>query len=332
MKLIRVDNAQEYDSIPRAHFLPWPGWEEIAAHRPDAHWVALDADGVAAAACSLWAGGAPPLAGERVGAVGHYAASSPAAASALLGHACAELAHAGCTLAVGPMDGNTWRKYRFVTDRGDHPPFFLEPDQPDEWPRQFVDAGWTPLATYTSALSVDMAWEDPRLPRIAARMAADGVVIRPIDPNHYAEELERIYRLSLTSFAHNFLYTPIPRDEFLVQYRQVLPCIDPDLVLVAMHGDQLAGFLFSLPDRSRQQAGQSVDTFIVKTLAVEPGRLYAGLGSLLLARNRVDAARKGYRRAIHALMHDSNNSRNISDRSARTIRRYTLFGKALREP
>ena len=37
----------------------------------------------------------------------------------------------------------------------------------------------------------------------------------------------------------------------------------------------------------------------------------------------------GYRRAIHALMHERNVSQNISRRYARPIRRYALFARAL---
>jgi hypothetical protein len=53
------------------------------------------------------------------------------------------------------------------------------------------------------------------------------------------------------------------------------------------------------------------------------------LGGLLVALVQREASRLGFRRAIHALMHDTNASRRISDRSARTFRRYALLSKAL---
>jgi hypothetical protein len=37
----------------------------------------------------------------------------------------------------------------------------------------------------------------------------------------------------------------------------------------------------------------------------------------------------GFRRAIHALMHETNVSRRLSDRYARTMRRYALFSRPL---
>ena len=57
--------------------------------------------------------------------------------------------------------------------------------------------------------------------------------------------------------------------------------------------------------------------------------MYPPACSLLVAEVQQRAARLGYARAIHALMHESNVSRNISRRYAQTIRRYALFAKRL---
>ena len=54
-----------------------------------------------------------------------------------------------------------------------------------------------------------------------------------------------------------------------------------------------------------------------------------GLGGVLMDEVQQAARALGYRRAIHALMHDDNRSRRLSDRYARTIRRYALFSKPL---
>jgi len=250
--------------------------------------------------------------------------------------ACRRLQDARCTLAIAPMDGNTWRRYRFVTDRGDKPPFFLEPDQPDEWPDHFVDSGFTELATYTSALSEDLERQDPRLETAAARLAVRGITIRAFDPApaRADADLRRIYALSRSSFSRNYLYTLIDEGEFVEQYRSVLPIVRFELVLLAERGDELIGFLFALPDmlqarRSGAADAAAIDTIIIKTVAVAPGAAYAGLGSLLVGLVQREAHARGFRRAIHALMHERNVSQNISRRYARTIRRYALFARRL---
>jgi hypothetical protein len=55
-----------------------------------------------------------------------------------------------------------------------------------------------------------------------------------------------------------------------------------------------------------------------------------GLGHVLVKRVEAEAHGRGYRRSIHALMHDANRSTRISARdAARPIRRYALFARRL---
>ncbi len=303
--------------------------DALHRHPADAHGMLVDAAGAVMARCSLWWTATPPYADHRLGLIGHYAAQNSAAAGPLLQRACHELARHGCTLAVGPMDGNTWQRYRLLTERGPEPIFFLEPDNPDDWPRHFTDNGFTVLAQYYSALNTNLEEQDPRVPEMARRLEGQGFVLRPLRLDQFEEELRRIHAVSLASFAHNFLYTPITEEDFVAQYRPIQAFVRPELVLIAEQHGQPAGYVFALPDLVQARRGQIVDTVIVKTLAVHPDHAGAGLGGLLTARCHEAARQLGYIRAIHALMHETNNSRRISGHTARTIRRYTLFARPL---
>jgi hypothetical protein len=203
----------------------------------DAHWVAGDD----AARCSLWWTNVPSLPGQRLGVIGHYAAKDDAAAARLLAHACRELAARGCTLAVGPMDGNTWRRYRLVTERGDEPAFFLEPDNPAAWPGQFASQGFTSLAQYYSALNTDLTRQDERVGERWRYLALLGITIRAFDMGRFEEELRAIYRVSVVAFTQNFLYTPTSETEFLAQYQKVRPYLRPELILMAEQEGRLLG-------------------------------------------------------------------------------------------
>lgn len=302
---------------------------ERARHAPDVHLVLADASGGLKGRASVWWASAPSLPAEQVGVVGHYAAEDADAGRDLLERACRRLRDAGCTLAVGPMDGNTWRRYRFIVERGSEPPFFLEPDNPDEWPEHFRAAGFDTLARYTSAVADDIGQRDPRLDRLRARVQEAGVTIRTLNLADADADLARIHALSLESFADNFLYTPLPRDEFMEQNRRLLPFLQPDLVLLAERGPDLAGFLFAVPDVLEQARLGRVRTMIVKTVAVARAIGGLGLGGLLVASAQQNGARHGLVRAIHALMHEQNVSQAISRRYARTIRRYALFARPL---
>jgi len=300
----------------------------VARQKPDASLMLADSDSVAAR-CSLWWQETPAYAGHRLGYVGHYAAVDDAAAHELLGRAGARLAQQGCTLAVGPVDGNTWQRYRFVTERGDEPPYFLEPDNPDDWPRQFRAFGFTPLAQYYSALNADLGVADPRMTVLAQRVHDHGITIHTLEADRFEEELRRVHALSLLSFRDNFLYSPISEEDFLAQYSALRRHLRPDLVLLAEKGNELIGYLFGIPDLLRAQRGAALDTAILKTMAVHPAHAGLGLGSLLMARFHEAARQAGFSRALHALFHESNRSGRLSAHSAHIFRRYTLFGLPL---
>ncbi len=277
---------------------------------------------------SLWWSSVPAWPGHRLGVLGHFAAADPETAGALLDAACAELRAQGRTLAVGPMDGNTWRAYRFMTDDCAFPRFALEPWNPSEWPRWWEANGFAPFQTYQSALEARMESADPRLPGLEARLAAAGVTLRMLDLADFEGELARIFEISESAFVGNVLYTPLPKDEFLAMYEKVRPYAKPPLVWIGEQGSRPVGFVFCVPDLLQAQRGEPVDTLIVKTLAKVPDKALAGLGKLLLARVQKEAKALGFTKAIHALMHDANRSATMGE-DAKVIRRYTLYSKAL---
>jgi GNAT superfamily N-acetyltransferase len=304
------------------------GQEILKRHVPSAHYCLLREKQLLAR-CSIWTEATPEHLGQSVGVVGHYAAAERSAGAYLLDHAIERLRRRGFRSAIGPMDGNTWRRYRLLTRRGSQPPFFLEPDNPDEWPEHFAAAGFTPLASYFSGLNDDLSITDPRIPAALIRLHEDGVRIRQIETSRFEEELKAVHELSVAAFSGNFLYTPISQAEFLAMYAPLRPHIRPELVLLAEKGSQLVGFVFGLPDLLQGQRGEPITTAIAKSLAVRPGRSGAGLGSVLMDQFQQAARALGLRRVIHALMHESNRSMKISARFGRPFREYTLYSKEL---
>lgn len=301
--------------------------EALGRQNPDGCLAAIDG-GKRIARCSLWWKNVPELPDERIGCIGHFDCEQESAGSALAIEATGRLRDAGCTLAIGPMDGNTWRNYRFVTEgRDEHPPFFLEPWNPADFPEFFRAAGFETLATYSSSLVHLDAEAGRSFDRIEARLASRKMTIRPIDSHRFREELDDLYDLCLDAFIENFLYTPIEREEFLTIYGQIEEAVIPEFVLIAesAKGDP-AGFVFCLPDLlDPEKKG-----LIVKTLAVHPRWRSLGLGSVLVHRAQTAARERGFRHAIHALQHQNNQSLKITGRDqGRKIREYGLFSKRL---
>jgi len=304
----------------------WPALD--AASGPDASWAVIE-NGDARARCSAWWTHTPSLPGKQVGVVGHFAASSVDAARQVLDAACAALYLAGATIAIGPMDGSTWRRYRLVTDGGTEAPFLLEPSNPESWPGWMHDAGWTVHTRYFSAVNENLARVDVTTPAKAERLAAQGVTIRDLDLESADAELMAMHDVATRSFRDSYLYTPLGAREFAALYRPILPLVEPRLVSIAEHTGRAVGFCFCVPDVTERARLGRVASAVLKTFAVLPG--YSGLGGVLAARTNAAARELGFTRVIHALMHEDNmRSRALSDRSAREIRRYALFERRLR--
>ena len=310
--------------------LPGPGEltpATVRMHAPDLC-LALEQDGAVHARCSLWWRAAPSLENQVAGCIGHYAAASEPGGRQLLEAACQRLREAGCTMAVGPLDGSTWRRYRLLTERGAEPPFFLEPDNPDDWPAHFERSGFKPLARYYSSRCDDIsllagkAWVD-------RNFRDAGYRLRTFDRDHPEAELERLWRVASDAFEGAFLYAPIAAGEFKAMYEQLLAVARPELILMAELGTETAGFVFCVPDVLQSRRGEAVDTVIIKTLAVVRRLQGRGLG-IWLFDCAISAARElGYRRVINALMHEANSSRKLGRPHMRDFRRYTLFARPL---
>ena len=126
------ENPKTFHNHELDHFftpsgLPALDPESISRHKADAHWMLVDSLGDVFARCSLWWSETPPYPAQQLGLIGHYAARNAEAGVQLLNLACDRLARQGCTMVIGPMNGNTWQQYRLLTERGSEPAFFLEP-------------------------------------------------------------------------------------------------------------------------------------------------------------------------------------------------------------
>lgn len=281
-----------------------------------------------AASASLWWRDTPFFDGERIGAIGDFAVDDAEAAKLLLDGAVERLRDEGCRIAVGPMNGNTWRRHRFVVEGAGRGPFLLEPRNPAWYPGWWGDAGFSILSRYSSSV-IPLDGGDAISPAVRERLGRSGVIVRTLDPARFEEELKLIYSVSLKSFANNFLYTPLEEDAFMEAYRKVRERMDPNFVRIAERDGVACGFVFGIPDLEALARGER-PALIVKTLAVDPQARCAGLGSLLVDELHRIGRGKGYTEAIHALQHESNTSLKITGRHhGQVFRRYALFSKPL---
>lgn len=265
------------------------------------------------ARCRVWPNG-PDWEGQPAAAIGAFAIEDAEAGKALLVQALARL---GARAVLAPMDGDTWHRYRAVTDSDGSPPFTLEPTSSPAEVAVLEAMGFVPVTEYVSSRApVPEAEPAPKVP---------GVVVREWDGQGAEVLLERLYALSGASFADKLFFKAISRDEFLALYQPLLGRIDPRLVLFAFgEKGEMVGFLFGLPDLLQ---GTKPDTAILKTYASRR----SGVGHLLAHEFHERARELGYTHVVHALMHVDNISLERSAMHGGTVfRRYTLFGRRAR--
>jgi hypothetical protein len=271
---------------------------------------------IAGASLKVWRD-APSWGGRKTAALGDFSCRDAGAGARLLAEAAARLKVEGFEALVGPMNGDTWATHRLAVESDGRPPFLMEPVNPTHYPLAFEQVGWSVIGRYASA-------EGP-LPETAAPVVSPpGAELSSFSLDRAEAELADLHRVSLAAFTRGFLYRPLSLEAFAAQYRPVLGRLDPDLVVMARDetGD-LQGFLFAIPDLADPSPDRAV---ILKTYA----SLKPGLGSSLARCFYALAAARGYRRVIHALMHDDNLSARHSARLGATVfRRYALWGRPL---
>lgn len=271
-----------------------------------------------------------PMGGLPTGIVGQYQAADATAGVALLREAQRRLSGAGAARVIGPMDGSTWASYRLVLppETGDPlpdaPPFLTEPRNPSEYNDHFHAAGFSVAARYESRIAPALPAARPGVERLAARIAAAGITVRPLDLTRFDDELHALFAFSTATFAGAPFFRPIDFAGFRALYEQLRPVLDPDLVLLARDRDgRLAGFVFAIPDILTAVSGHP-RRLVLKTLAVHPPLL--GLGAHLADALHGLAHEKGYADVIHALMHSANASLALSAHyDSQLLRRYALY-------
>jgi len=264
------------------------------------------------------------------------------AVAELFQQAIAWLRQAGAGAIVGPMDGDTWHRYRLNVGPFDDPPFLLEPYNPPYYEPLWRAGGFVPLERYYSK-RVEPAAVMAHLEEKRRAALAAGYRLRPLDPKRFREELRIIYELSRRLFARNFLYTEISEQEFYTLYAGARGLIDPELIGFAQapSGEDV-GFLFAYPDRFTAVAAMKgergllaklrflrhrgeADTVDFKTLGVLPEHRRAGVAAALFHEGHRQAMEKGYLFANHCLFREGNPSGELDGGAGRLLRTYVLY-------
>ncbi|MDN5786900.1 hypothetical protein [Pseudorhodobacter sp.] len=266
---------------------------------------------------TAWLDG-PEWDGAASATVGAFACKTPAAGAEVLAQAIGFIRGNGLRQILGPMEGDTWHSYRFVTETDGSPAFLLEPAHSADGLELFKAAGFTQISSYFSA-HVPLAQTALTPPPEPADFT-----IEPWDGSDPETLFGQVFDLSTEAFSQNAFYKPITREAFLAMYMPLVPMLKRELIFFARRRDgTLAGFLFGTPNFAEGPKPRSV---ILKTYA----SLSHGAGQHMAHAFHRSAAALGYDSAIHALIHDDNRSalRSAAE-GAQVFRKYGLFGLKL---
>ena len=317
MRLIKIDR----NTKPLAG-VTVPDADRLAHEDPTTTLALVDADGKAQAAASLWLDTPKSPDGAPSAFIGHVAGTTPAHTAQVLSALTEEAAAAGRKRVLAPIDGSTWRSYRVVVDSTGRPPFFLEPQTPEGWEAHFTAAGFSRGEMYAS-LELDDLKPFAGPDQYGAELAAAGIKVRDFDMQRFDDDLIHLHALSLSAFAANPYYAPLPFEEFAPMYRPAVFLYEPGLALIAERAGEALGFIFAYRD------GPEKSCTVLKTIAVSPNVRETGLASHLTRAVLRRAGELGCKSAVFALMHERNKSFAWAARHGRVFRRYALMARDL---
>lgn len=234
---------------------------------------------------------------------------------------------AGASYITGPIEGNTWQRYRTVIASSGAPAFMLEPHNKNwkDYVSSGIEAGFNITATYASSVcDLSASLSEPDFSKFSK------LTFKPFDMAAFDQQLMEIYQLSCQSFVKNYLYSAISEEQFLALYAPLKPFLAkyPELTELVYDDGQLVGLCLVLADC----LDNSGKTAILKTLMRQGGNAYKGLGLALVQRAILRSQKAGFAQLILALYKEDGMSAYIANLvNATVIRRYGLLSKSLKD-
>ena len=235
---------------------------------------------------------------------------------------------------IGPLNGTTWNTYRYVTDRGNHPPFLMEPWNEEYYVKLFEKIGFKPLTYYISTIMENMnpvqrGHLSKKIEKLKKFNYYKDITVKSTENEDLLVVLNKVYDLTIEAFKNNFLYSELDREIFLKMYMSYEDKIVKKFFKMLYLKDELIGYVFGIPDYAELQYKEKIETMILKTIAISPKYNGKGMGYILIDELVKEAECSGYKNVIYALMHEKNISKNIGLLLGNELRKYSLFIKEL---
>lgn len=271
-------------------------------------------------------------------------------ARALLGRAAQWGRERGMVELRGPMNFSTNETLGLLVEGFDSSPNIMMTHNPEYYAALMESAGFgKAIDLYAWEREADAAL-NPKIVRVAEKVLnREGIRIRPIDMDHFWEDVETIKRIYNDAWSDNWGFVPMTDAEFRHMAGNLKSVVDPRIVLIAERNHEPLAFALTLPDFN--QALKKINGRLfpfgmplllyharhisrVRTLAlgiVKKVQNWSGLGAALYFESYRRSVNAGYRGGEFSWTLETNHLINRSMRlfDARLYKRYRIYQKSL---
>jgi len=149
----------------------------------------------------------------------------------------------------GPMNPSTNYECGMLVEGFDSSPNVMMPYNSPSYPRMLEAVGLRKCKDLLAYWSTPSEVNGSKVERVARRAGGSrGMAIRCIRMKQFAEEVETLWKLYNATWAHNWGFVPMTREEFLHEAAEMKQILKPELVLVGEVQGRAVGFALALPN------------------------------------------------------------------------------------
>lgn len=254
----------------------------------------------------------------------------------------------GAKYLIGPINFNTYHKYRVNLDKKNPIPFMNEPFNPEYYEELLKENGFEVLNKYLSYITYSdnkiRKWYKTYSQKIDI-MGFDDYSFQKVTPTLWMQHLKEIHQKSEIVFGDNFSYTPIDFETFQIKYGEFFSrLICPDTSLMAFYKGEIVGITLNFPNYDEIMAkgfglnelspdtyfeNSTNPTLLLKTVGMV--KEHANMGFLMI-RMMLEIAPKAfekYKTYICCLMQEGNYPSILAKEFSDHTKEYALFYKKI---
>ena len=155
----------------------------------------------------------------------------------------------GAKVILGPMNPSTNYECGMLVEGFDSSPNIMMTYNSPSYPRMMDAIGLRKAKDLFAYWSPTDTVDEAKVERVARRAAgSQGVAIRPIRMKQFDQEAEMIWKLYQASWARNWGYVPMTREEFRHEAAEMKQILKPEFALIGEVGGRPVGFALALPN------------------------------------------------------------------------------------